>query len=153
MKKLIYLATVEKDGSIKAPSCIRAEINKYFSGKGIEIQIKQARAQRSTAQNAAYWAIAIPYIIEALIDLGNDQFSVNSPEDRETIHCFLKSEVLKNEEVLILPSGEVKKLPSSSKRLNTVEFNDYYRAVQRWAALNLFIDIPDPDPAKKEFEL
>ena len=88
-------------------------------------------ARRSSQQNRAYFGIVVEMI-------GNEL-----GYDREEMHKALAGKFLGYDEVKI---GDEKILvPKSTKDLSTVEFNEYYAKIQRWAATFLNMNIPDPN--------
>ena len=98
-----------------------------MEGKQIEIVVKEKKKKRSLSQNAFYWGCVIPAITNMFRDYGNNV-------DNEQVHEFLKSEVGKMNQTIMLPDGEVKEICGSSAALKTMEFENYLTKVRAWAA-------------------
>lgn len=98
-----------------------------MEGKQIEIVVKEKKRKRSLSQNAFYWGCVIPAITNMFREHGNSV-------DNEQVHEFLKSEVGKMNQTIVLPDGEVKEICGSSAALKTMEFEDYLTKVRAWAA-------------------
>lgn len=98
-----------------------------LSGKFVKITIEERKKKRSLSQNAYYWAVAIPPIVNLFNQSGNNV-------DAEQVHEFLKAEVGKLNETIILPNGEMKTISGSSAVLKTTDFEEYLEKVRAWAA-------------------
>ena len=144
---LTYHAEVT-EGKIKMPDTMRAkmlaEVTKDYEGKQVTLTVKAKRKPRSNAQNAYYWSVVIPLVLEAMIDLGNVLQSGNE-DHANMIHDLLKREHLDNGPEVYDATGTLHKLPSSTKRCDTAAFMDYISKIQSWAAEFLNINIPDPN--------
>lgn len=142
--KLIYNGTV-KDGVIKLPSTrLKKEVCSVFDGKNIVVEFKRKRKRRSKRQNDYYWAVVIPHIVAAMIDLGNN-LQIGNKEHAESVHKMLKDDILQNGEELVLHEGIVKKMPPTTTKLTTVEMMEYIDRVAIWAGEYLNIKIPQPN--------
>lgn len=141
-----------KEGNITLPKRLRKEVVAAFDGREIEVIFKRKRKRRSTAQNSYYWGCVIPAIVHAMIDLGNDALQIGNTEHGELVHEFLKNKLLDNGEEIMGIEGLIFKLPPSTKKCTTVEFDEYMDKVRRWAAENLNISIPEPNEQVEMFE-
>lgn len=142
---LTYFGKVTKEGRLELPRKRIAKEVQYFAGKDVEVIIRRKKRRRSNEQNGYYWAIMVPMIVDALIDLGHNDLQSGNKDSHEMIHEFLKGRFLNNGLEVSDIQGEVITLPPSTKRLSTVEFMDYKDNIQRWAAEFLGISIPDPN--------
>lgn len=88
------------------------------------------KSPRTTKQNRSYFGIVVKMIGDHL------------GYYKEEMHHALAAHFLGYEEIKI--DDEVIKVPKSTKLLSTVEFNEYVERVQRWAAEEHSIVIPDP---------
>lgn len=104
-----------------------------LEGKRVEVVLRQEKSKRSLNQNSAYWGIAIEILCEC------EAFGGYTKEE---IHDALRKEFLSK----VDPNTGLTKIRSTTD-LNTVEFNEYYEKIQRWAAEFLDIYIPSPNEA------
>ena len=148
---LTYRANV-KDGAIVMQDSIRRKMAKEvchsYEGHDITITVKKQRKTRSGNQNAYYWSVVLPLILDAMIELGNDLQSGNS-DHLNMIHELMKEKHLQNGLDVIDAEGNVDKLPSSTKNCSTADFIEYIERIQKWAAEFLYIDIPDPNEQRE----
>ncbi len=96
--------------------------------------IEKRKKIRSTQSNRYYWLL-VAMIRDRLIDLGHDV-------DSETTHEMLKGRLLYSE-MIDENSGEIIKIPRSTKKLGTSEFMDYIEDVKRFSAEVLDLVLPD----------
>lgn len=150
MKKLIYYSTVDSSGAFSVPKRFKDEVKSLFAGQRIEITIHKKKKTRSTEQNAYYWAVVIPYILEAFIDLGND-LQEGNPEHSELIHDFLKRRFLPARMVADANSETIELAPSTAG-LSTTEMMEYIDRVCLFAAESLNVAIPQPNEQTRIFE-
>lgn len=108
-----------------------AVILSKLEGKRFEMTLRKEKSKRSLNQNSAYWGIAIEILSEC------EAFGGYTKEE---IHDALRKEFLSK----IDPVTGLTKIRSTTD-LNTVEFNEYYAAIQRWASSFLSVYIPDPN--------
>jgi hypothetical protein len=97
--------------------------------RGLVISIAPIRRRRSLKQNRLYFGW-LRIIGE---DLGYDE------DELEDLHYQLKGRLLGTRQS---PLGPV---PLSTKKLSTMDFGDYLKAVQRWAVTEHDIVLPDPE--------
>lgn len=129
---------ISEDGTLKIVN--RKGLNDWIRnnpGRNIKLSIELKRKKRTTPQNAYYWGAIIPLITQAMNDLGNEF-------DEDTAHDFLKKEFNYKE---IESNGHNIRIPVSTTKLTTVEFNEYIEKIQQFAATVLGIVIPDPNQA------
>jgi len=124
---------VPQDVSIGVRDAVRRML-----GKQLVLSLKEYRNTRSNRQNAYYWGVLVSRITDVMREAGNDM-------DSEDVHSYLKREIGKLNRVAVLPSGEVIKIPGSTARLNTKEFEDYTEKIRAWSASVLGIILPLPN--------
>jgi hypothetical protein len=112
------------------PSRYLVQLSK-LEGKRFEEVIRREKSKRSLNQNSAYWGIAIEILSEC------ESFGGYTKEE---IHDALRKEFLSK----VDPNTGLTKIRSTTD-LNTIEFNEYYATIQRWASSFLNIYIPDPN--------
>jgi hypothetical protein len=111
-------------------------ISKY-DGKVIQIEIKQAKNQRSCQQNKYYWAVIVPSIRSLFNDTyGNDM-------TLEEVHEYLKRNIGRLTKAVQLPQGGYDIVTDSSAKLTTAEFEIYNEKCRVFGAQN-GIAIPLP---------
>jgi len=116
-----------------------AELGKWLMShrnKNVSVVLKVKGRNRSNPQNNYYWGVIISMVKDAMNDFGNEYTS-------EEVHEFLKKEF--NWEEKEMKEGYFVKVPRSTTRLNTIEFNDYKEKIQQFAAEVLGIYVPDPN--------
>jgi len=101
-----------------------------FSGKEVEVTIKEKGTIRSLKQNAYLWGVAYKMICE------------ETDEPKEKIHALLSSMFLKEDYWFKEERNEVIR---STTDLTTKEFMVYIDRIQLWAAEFLNLDIPSPN--------
>lgn len=98
-----------------------------------ELIVQQFRRSRSSQQNRALWGLAYAMISEA-----------TGYELEELHEYYLGSFFGWTVKTMF---GQKKRVPNKrSSKLSTVEFAEYFDFIQRHAAQNLGLYIPDPDP-------
>ena len=100
-----------------------------LEGKRVNILVTKFKKKRSLEQNSFYWGI--------LIDILSKEFGYESEE----IHLMLREKFLriyddKHPDFVIA---------RSTTKLTTVEFVEYIEKIQRWAAQEHQIYLPDPN--------
>lgn len=104
----------------------------------LEIIIERKHATRSLAQNALYWGVYVTVLAE------------HTGYTRDEIHEVLKAKFLPRRIALADGQGEVRGeflIGQTTTRLNKIEFGEYLRSIQQWAAEDLDVVIPDPPSA------
>lgn len=109
-----------------------------LNGKIAKITIEESKVRRSLRQNAYYWGVVIPCIINEINSYGNDF-------NAEEMHIFIKNNIIKDmRETVVMPDGTIYEKIRSTRKLTKVEFSDYIEKLKKWALDTLKIDIPDP---------
>lgn len=134
-----------KGGRISLPARLRKEVIGRFEGQRIEVIFKRDRKRRSNKQNAYYWTIIIPYVLQGFIDLGHDELLIGQEDSKEAIHGLLKERFLHNGITIEDAKGNVYDLKPSTKRCTTVEFMEYVERISKWAIECLNVVIPEPE--------
>jgi hypothetical protein len=109
-----------------------------FAGKPVELTVRQKRNRRSDRQNAWYWGQVLHLIAE---------HTGHMPEE---LHEYCKARFIPKRLAICDGNGVVldeRVVGGSTGKLSTVEMADYCEAVRQWAAEDLNVVIPDPDPA------
>lgn len=102
---------------------------KGFEGKKIEVILRKRKKQRSDPQNRYYWGV--------VIDILGKTFGY----EPEEMHEALKFKFLQIDSSIQPGLVSVQ----STAKLSTAEFMDYIANIQRWAAQEFKIYLPDPN--------
>lgn len=123
-------------------SKIVAFLSALSTGKMWKITVSLYRRDRSDLQNNALWGVAYKVI------------SDHTGYELEEVHDYMLRKHFGVVEKWIF--DERKSYPRRTTTTNekgerdlltTVEFNDYYETIQRIAAIEVGVVVPDPDPA------
>lgn len=136
--KLIYNAKII-DGKVTLdyPVKFKNEVSNAFPDSDITITVEKRKRKRSLNQNAYYFGVVVPLVRNGINQFGNE-FSI------EETHEYLKAN-FNLKEVINTNTGEVMKVPLSTANLTTINFMEYIEKIQRFAANDLCIVIPDPN--------
>ncbi len=102
------------------------------------IRLERAYATRSEQQNAWYWSQVVGLVA---------QHTGYTPDE---IHEIYKAKFIPKHLALADGNGEIVGafvLGGSTTKLHTAAFADYCERIREWAADELGVVIPDPDPA------
>lgn len=102
----------------------------------IELILRKEKKDRSNQQNKAYWGIIIEILSE------QEAFGGYTKDE---IHDALREKFLSYRDA---KTGLLKMRSTTS--LSTVEFNEYYAQIQRWAAEFLNVYLPSPNEVEIE---
>ncbi len=122
-----FFSVVENGHLNKSCREALAKALKTLEGKPCKVTLEERKKIRSLSQNAYYWGVVIPAIVNLFNEHGNNVCA-------EQVHEFLKDEVGKLTETVSLPDGELKKISGSSAALKAHEFELYLERVRAWAA-------------------
>lgn len=114
----------------KLPARVFQELTrlaKRFEGKTLVIEVREQKRRRSSNQNAYYFGVVVKLVAQMFRDAGNWV-------DEDEVHEFLKQHVGKLSQNVVTPDGEVLKVPASTKRLSTMDFEVYLDRIRTWAA-------------------
>lgn len=105
------------------------------------ITVERAHATRSLAQNAWYWGQILRLLAE---DTGY------TPDE---LHEYCKQRFNAKRVTFCDDDGVVKDdqtIGLSTRKLNRIAFGEYCEQIRQWAAADLHVAIPDPDPDWRE---
>lgn len=106
----------------------------------LEVVIERKHATRSLAQNALYWGVYVDLLAE---------HTGYTPDE---VHELLKAKFLPKTLAVTDGNGEIKGefvIGGTTTRLNKIEFGEYLRSIQHWAAEALGVVIPDPPSSEQ----
>lgn len=136
--KLSYFGDVDEGGKLKIHNNTSFVLDLMeFAGKKIRLTIERA-AKRSNPQNSYFHGVVIPIVKAHLLDLGwKEAKSSEWVKNYIKFNCLIK-------EVTNVETGETIKSLGETSGLSKSEFADFIADVQRWAAQELDLIIPDP---------
>ena len=126
---MIFVGTIEQS---KLDIDFSANFDRWLStleGQRVSIEVKKFKKKRSIEQNAYYWSV--------LIDILSKEFGYEAEE----IHMVLRGKFLRIHD----PKHPDFVIAKSTTKLTTVEFVEYIEKIQRWAAQEHQIYLPDPN--------
>lgn len=109
----------------------------------VTVTIERQHATRSLDQNAYYFGCVLALLSE------HTGYTVDE------LHAYCKERFNAKTLILVNAHGEItdeKTIGQSTTKLNKVTFGEYCEAIRQWAAEDLGVVIPDPDPAWREKE-
>jgi len=100
-------------------------------GRRVTVAVKRHQKRRSDQANRYYWGVVVAIIADYI-----------GETDPETVHDWLKAQ--HNYEIKAIDGHELR-VPRSTARLTTAEFEQYLERVRRWAAefFSLYIPLPN----------
>jgi hypothetical protein len=108
-------------------------------------RIEKLFGKRTNPQNSYLWAVVYPAVQSGLLGVGYECTIEDVHE-----YCknkFIDKRVGKRKRIVNKLTGELKyiKLPPSTRKLSTVEFNAYFERIIQWSAEYLGTIIPYPN--------
>lgn len=100
----------------------------------VDITIKKSGRGRTNQQNRYYWGVVVPLVKKSLNDLGNEL-------NDEDVHEFLKHKFNPKDIILM---EETFNYGASTTQMSTLDFMEFIDKIQRFAAVYLSLEIPDP---------
>lgn len=101
------------------------------------VTVERVRATRSDQQNRWYWGVILPALAE------HTGYTVDE------LHEYCKQRFNAKRLCIVDGQGVVadeQTIGQSTAKLNKLTFGEYCEAIRQWAARDLEIEIPDPDP-------
>lgn len=116
-----------------------ARMLKLAEGKRVKITLQLAKKRRSNRQNAFYWGVVVPCVLELLRDAGNTI-------TEEGVHDFLKAYVGGLQKTIVKPDGTRAVILGSTADLGTMDFEEYLEKCRAWAAqFGCMIPLPNEE--------
>ena len=138
MKKITIPSNVKNGKLVQNRNLIQNAIAS-FEDTNINITIERRSKKRSVQQNAFYWGVWIPIIQQAI----NDTWGEFYPPDE--VHNVLKA-LCNYEERPNPATGEIQRVPMSSTKLTTYEWEkEFKQQVRQMCMDNFNLDLPEPD--------
>jgi len=132
MKRVTFSGFVENGKlSLRNPQIFKVELQDLHGD--VSVEIVEGRGKRSQQQNKYYHGVVCRLISDHTGYL---------PEE---VHEFLKEKFLTEKKHVIIGTDERDIETASTTRLTTKEFEEFTENVRRWAAVELQINIPEPN--------
>ena len=136
-----YFGKVDEEGGLSLfnKSMLVGDLKNAFAGEEITVRFAKKRRDRSNSQLGYYFAGIVPIVQEGLRAMG---YSFT----KDQTHRFLTANWL-FDEIISEKTGEVFQVPLSLKKdggVTTARFNIFVEEIQRWAAEELGVVIPEP---------
>ena len=109
------------------------------------VSIEKLYRKRSNPQNAYLWGVVYPLVLQGFNQVGYNLI------DNEEVHSFCKNRFLKK--MLVSDSGEMFETIGSTRKLTTMEFNEYIENIKQFAYEYLNMNIPEPNEEMEEYVL
>lgn len=140
MKKAVEFISAVQGGKISPVVAGNiARLLRLAEGKRVKITLQQVKKRRSNRQNAYYWGVVVPAVLEMFLEAGN---SITE----EGVHDFLKAYVGKLVKHVKQPNGSIAVVLGSTADLRTLEFEDYLEKCRAWAAeMGCVIPLPNEE--------
>ena len=145
MDKLEYHSIPVNPDGVNLPERMTGEIVEHFAGRKVCITVERESKRRSNDQNAYYWAVVVPYILDGFRAIGESEL------DAQMVHEFLKMQYLPAIIADKETGEEQYRFPRSTKRLSTWQFCIYVDDCIRFAADKLAVSVPPPNSLKNEY--
>jgi len=133
-----------KDGklTVRHRKDFEAAMDTFVDGE-VSVTITKQRATRSQEQNAYYFGVVLRLLSE------------HTGHTVDELHEYCKQR-FNAKTVLVQDAAGVvvdeQRIGLSTTKLNRVTFGEYLEAIRQWAAEDLHVDIPDPDPNWRQRE-
>ena len=107
-----------------------------FEGKEVDIQIERWSPKRTDQQNRYYFGVVCPFVADGIYDLTGERYS------KDAVHEWLRKRFLPESEIVDITTGEVLKVPSSTKRLSVEEFASYLNDINSFSLEHFGSSLP-----------
>lgn len=104
----------------------------------VTVEVKTRRKPRSLNQNNFYWGYFLQYQIDCFEEFWGEKY------DKKTVHEWNKQQFF-GEEKVIERTGEVIRVPGSSREPSTIEFEEKLDDIRQWFFTNFDFVIPYPN--------
>ena len=131
----------DQDATVHYPNgvFVYRDLKEAFADQAkVTIEIKSRRKPRSLKQNDFYWGYFLQFEIDCFLEFWGELY------DKKQMHDWNKSEFF-GEVRAIESTGEVVRLPGSSKELSTIDFELKLDDIRQWFRLNFEFEIPYPN--------
>lgn len=114
---------------------------KEYEGKQADLVLDVHRKRRSNEQNAYYWGVVLPCMLQGFIDAGHTGLNIDD------CHDYVKATWLtKGKEIINPKTGEAKTISKTTTILSTTEMMELIEEIARFCAEILNVVIPEPSP-------
>lgn len=124
------------------------KLHKMIQDLGLQrfkMVISEDKPKRSTNQNAYWWGIVVPHVLEGIRDSGHGFLSPDCKEHCELIHQLICDKFLPDQPTIVLKDGFEFAGTGRTSQLNTGEMTTLIERVREWSLEIFGIYIPIPD--------
>lgn len=114
------------------------DIGAKFPSSRIKLSADKSRKIRSLNQNNYYFGVIVQACREGVQSEWGEEYSTEESHDLLKKECNYK-------EVASEETGEILRLPKSTKRLDTLQGEEYYERCRKWIFLWFGITVPLPN--------
>lgn len=141
--KYIEIETRIEGGQFRQNKDFIRDAIQQFEGKEIKLTFKRKYKQRSNEENAFYWGVWIPILQRAIRETWGEVKTPTEIHEIIKLNCNFEEKV--NEE-----NGMFIRIPKSSTKLNTYEWEFEFKQKIRQFALDFFnVVLPEPNEQLK----
>lgn len=142
MKKAAQFISKVESGKIDTQTANAiARLLRLAEGKRVKLTLQLVKKRRSNRQNAYYWGVVIPAVLEMWRDFGE---TINE----DGVHDYLKAYIGGLVRKVNLPDGNTAMILGSTSDLSTMDYEDYLEKCRAWAAqFNCQIPLPNEEGA------
>jgi hypothetical protein len=136
--KRIQINSSVKDGVLATNRKYISDVIKTFEGANIIITIEKRKKKRSNNQNAFYYGVVIPIMMDAFKNMWGEYYSATE------VHEALKAKYCFKEQINE-STGEILQIPSSTTNFSTIEWELYIEKIRAFAFEWFNVTIPMPN--------
>lgn len=141
--KSIEIETRIEGGQFRQNKDFIRDAVQQFEGKEIKLIFKRKYKQRTNEENAFYWGVWVPILQRAIREAWGEVKTPNEIHEIIKLNCNYEEKV--NEE-----NGMFIRIPKSSTKLNTYEWEFEFKQKIRQFALDFFnVILPEPNEQLK----
>jgi hypothetical protein len=130
---LTFDGTVSETGKLSLDKLPKFQDHlRGLAGKRVQLTVERMKHTRSNGPNRYYWGVVV------------DEIAKHTGHDPEQIHELLKQMFSPQWTVFISAKGERASIPTSTTRLDTIEFTEYTERCRVWANELSGLQIPLP---------
>lgn len=143
MQSYTFTATVEKGRLVIGLRALKALHAAVFGWRAcpVTVTVEKRHATRSSQANRYYFGVCLKHI--------SDYTGYTVDE----VHDWAKARFIPKHVAICDKNGEIKDdlvIGGTTRKLNSLQFYEYLEAIRKFAAEELDLNIPDPDPDWRE---
>ncbi|WP_294267710.1 hypothetical protein [uncultured Chryseobacterium sp.] len=137
--KAIEIETRIEGGKFRQNHDFIKQALQEFEGKEIKLIFKRKYKERTRKENAFYWAVWIPILQRAVLETWGEIRCADEVHEIIKLNCNYEEKINKD-------TGQFIRVPKSSTRLNTYEWEFEFKQKIRQFAMDFFnVVLPEPN--------